>query len=83
MIKIAKDTVTREIYHFFILPEPYSPNRNSHLDQTASIDADFMEEVPFGVLRLAMTVLGVIFTRKFEEKFLTDETREQLLNGTK
>jgi hypothetical protein len=44
----------REIYSyprclpFFILPEPYSPNGNSHLDHNASIDADFLKEVPFG-----------------------------------
>jgi hypothetical protein len=32
---------------FFILPDPYSPNGNSHLDHNASIDADFLKEVPF------------------------------------
>jgi hypothetical protein len=32
-------------FPFFILPEPYSPNRNSHLDHNASIDADFPKEV--------------------------------------
>jgi hypothetical protein len=32
----------------FILPDFYSPNRNSHLDHNASIDADFLKEVPFG-----------------------------------
>jgi hypothetical protein len=60
----------REIYSyprclpFFILPEPYSPNGNSHLDHNASIDADFLKEVPFGVSRFANKILGVIFAPK-------------------
>jgi hypothetical protein len=33
---------------FFILPDPYSPNGNSHLDHNASIDADFLKKVHFG-----------------------------------
>jgi hypothetical protein len=32
---------------FFILRQAYSPNGNSHLDHNASIDADFLMEVPF------------------------------------
>jgi hypothetical protein len=61
----------REIYSyrrclpfFFILREPYSPNGNSHLDHNASIDADFLKKVPFGVSRLAKKILGVIFAPK-------------------
>jgi hypothetical protein len=49
----------REIYSYqrclpflFILPEAYSPNGNSHLDHNASIDADFLREVPFGGLEI-------------------------------
>jgi hypothetical protein len=45
----------REIYSyrrclpfFSILRQSYSPNGNSHLDHNASIDADFLKEVPFG-----------------------------------
>jgi hypothetical protein len=49
----------REIYSYqkclpfflFILRQAYSPNGNSHLDHNASIDADFLKEVPFGVSR--------------------------------
>jgi hypothetical protein len=33
---------------FFSLPDPYSPNRNSHLDHIASINVDFLKEEPFG-----------------------------------
>jgi hypothetical protein len=57
----------REIYSYrrclplFILRQPYSPNGNSHLDHNASIDADFLKEVPFGVSRFAKKILGVIF----------------------
>jgi hypothetical protein len=57
----------REIYKdprclpFFFLPEPYIPNRNSHLDHNASIDADFLKKVPFGVSKFAKNILGVIF----------------------
>jgi hypothetical protein len=47
---------TREMYSyprnacllFFILPDPYSPNGNSHLDHNASIDADSLKQVLFG-----------------------------------
>jgi hypothetical protein len=60
----------REIYSyqrclpFFILRQAYSPNGNSHLDHNASIDADFLKEVPFGVSRFAKKILGVIFAPK-------------------
>jgi hypothetical protein len=58
----------REIYSyprnaclpFFILPDPYSPNRNSHLDYNASIDADFLKEVPFGCRDLQKNFRGHI-----------------------
>jgi hypothetical protein len=60
----------REIYSyrrclpFFILPDPYNPNWNSHLDQNVSIDADFLQEVPFGGLDICKEILGVIFASK-------------------
>jgi hypothetical protein len=61
----------REIYSyqkclpfFFILRHAYSPNGNSQLDHNASIDADFLKEVPFGVSIFAKKFLGVIFAPK-------------------
>jgi hypothetical protein len=63
----VKYTVTGGVYLFFILPDPYSPNGNSHLDHNASIDADFLKEVPFGVSRFAKKILGVIFAPKIEK----------------
>jgi hypothetical protein len=66
----------REIYSYrrclpfsLILPKPYSPNGNSHLDYNASIDADFLKEMPLGVLTFDKKILGVIFTPKIEKKF--------------
>jgi hypothetical protein len=43
---------------------PYSPNGNSHLDHNASIDADFLKVVSFGVSRFAKKISGVIFAPK-------------------
>jgi hypothetical protein len=63
----VKYTVTGGV-QLFILPEPYSPNGTSHLDHNASIDADFLKEVPSGVLRFGKKILGVIFVPKIEEK---------------
>ena len=48
----VKYTVTKSVYLFFILRHAYSPHGNSHLDQNASIDADFLRVVPFGGLEL-------------------------------
>jgi hypothetical protein len=62
----------REVYScprclpFFILPEPYSPNGNSHLDHNASIEANFLKEVPFGCRDLQKT-LRVTFAPKIEK----------------
>jgi hypothetical protein len=49
----------REIYSYrrclsfsLILPDIYSPNGNSHLDQNASIDANFLRVRPFGGLEI-------------------------------
>jgi hypothetical protein len=43
--------VTKSVYLlFFILRQAYRPNKNSNLDHIASIDADFLKEVPFGGL---------------------------------
>jgi hypothetical protein len=68
--------IIREIYSYrrslpflFILRQAYSPNGNSHLDQNASIDADFLQEVPFGVSIFAKEFLGVIFASKNEKLF--------------
>jgi hypothetical protein len=58
------------MFFFFILPDPYSPNGNSHLDHNASIDADFLKEVPFGVSRF-QKILWVIFAPETLKKFLT------------
>jgi hypothetical protein len=55
----------------FILPDPYSPNGNCHLNHNASIDADFFKEVPLGVSRLAKTVQGSYLPPKIEKNFLT------------
>jgi hypothetical protein len=61
----VKYTVTGGVYLFlFILPDLYSPNGNSHLDHNASIDADFLRVVPFGVSRFAKKILGVKFAPK-------------------
>jgi hypothetical protein len=49
----------REIYSyqkclpfFLFLGKAHSPNGKSHLDHNASIDADFLKEVPFGVSKI-------------------------------
>jgi hypothetical protein len=56
---------------FIILPDPYSPNGNSHLDNNASIDVDFLKKVPFGVSRFAIRLLGVIFAPKIKKNSVT------------
>jgi hypothetical protein len=66
----VKYAVTKSVYLFFILPDLYSPNGNSHMDQNASIDADFLRVVPFGVSRFAKKILGSNLPQKLE-KFLT------------
>jgi hypothetical protein len=47
----VKYTVTRGTHVFIFLsfhsPGHYSPNRKSYLDHNASVDADFLNEVPF------------------------------------
>jgi hypothetical protein len=48
---------------------PYSPNRNSHLDHNASVDADFLKKSLLGMSRFAKKILGIIFAPKIE-KFL-------------
>jgi hypothetical protein len=40
---------------FFILPDVYSPNRNSHVDRNTTIDAGFLKEVPFGGVEMCKT----------------------------
>jgi hypothetical protein len=67
----VKYTVTRGVYLFlFILPDPYSLNGNSHLDHNASIDADFLKEVPLGVSKFAKKNLGVIIAPQDWKKLL-------------
>jgi hypothetical protein len=41
---------------FFILRQAYRPNKNSNLDHIASIDADFLKEVPFGGLNICKKI---------------------------
>jgi hypothetical protein len=65
----VKYTVTGGVYLLFILPEPYSPNGKRHLDHNASIDADFLKEVPFGVSRFAKKILGSYLPPKIEKNF--------------
>jgi hypothetical protein len=52
---------------FFILPDLYSPNGNSHLDHDASKDACFIKEVPFRCVQHCNKILGVIFAPKIEK----------------
>jgi hypothetical protein len=67
----------REIYSyrrclpfFFILPDPYSPNGNSHLDHNASIDADFLKVVPFGGVEICKeNFRGHICPQKLKKNF--------------
>jgi hypothetical protein len=62
----------REIYgyeeclpvFFFILRQAYRPNKKSNLDHNASIDADFLKEVPFGGLDNCKDNFRVIFAPK-------------------
>jgi hypothetical protein len=60
----------REIYSYqkclpiFILRHAYSPNGNSHLDHNASVDADFLKEVPFGGLDICKQSFRVKFAPK-------------------
>jgi hypothetical protein len=59
----------REIYSYqkclpFFYFSAYSPKGNSQLDHNASIDADFLKEVLFGVSRFEKKILGVIFAPK-------------------
>jgi hypothetical protein len=69
----------REIYSyqkclpfFFILRHAYSPNGNSHLDHNASIDADFLKEVPFGGLDICKEIFrGHICPQKLKKNFTT------------
>jgi hypothetical protein len=67
----VKYTVTGGVYPFsFILREPYSPNGNSHLNHNASIDADFLKEVPFGDVEICKeNCRGHICPQKLRKKF--------------
>jgi hypothetical protein len=72
----VKYTVTPGVYPFFILPEPYSPNGNSQVDHNASIDADFLKEVPFGDVEICKeNFRGHICSSKLK-KFLKHEILE-------
>jgi hypothetical protein len=52
------------MFTFSFLRQAYSPTWNSQLDHNASIDADFLKEVPFGGLDIAKKFLRVIFAPK-------------------
>jgi hypothetical protein len=51
-------TVSFQSNLLFLLPDPCSPNGKSNLYHNASIDADFLKEVPFGVSRFAKKFRG-------------------------
>jgi hypothetical protein len=70
----------RRLPSFFILPETYSPNVNSHLDHNVSIDADFLKEVPFGSVEVMKENFMVIFAPKIE-KFLYCSKSMKLLHN--
>jgi hypothetical protein len=54
---------------FFLLRHAYSPNGNSQLDHNASIDADFLKEVPFGGLDIWKKIFrGHICPQKLKKK---------------
>jgi hypothetical protein len=57
--------------NIFILPELHSPNGNSHLSRNASIDADFLKEVPLRVSKFAKAILEVIFAPKNRKNLST------------
>jgi hypothetical protein len=46
----------RRCLPFSILPEPNSPNGNSHMDHNSSIDADFLKEVLFGGVEICKKI---------------------------
>jgi hypothetical protein len=57
------------MFTIVFIKEPYSPNGNSHLDHNASIDADFLKEVPFGLFKFEKKILGVIVALKTLKNF--------------
>jgi hypothetical protein len=68
----------REIYSyqkclpfiFFILRHAYSPNGNNHLDHNASIEADFLKEVPFRGLNICKEIFrGQNCPQKIDKHF--------------
>jgi hypothetical protein len=68
----VKYTVTGGVYIFYFYSSgTYSPNGNSQLDHNASIDADFLKEVPFGVSRFAKKFQGSYLPSKIKKYFLT------------
>jgi hypothetical protein len=58
-----------EVFIFFVLRQAYIPNGNSHVDQNASIDADFLKEVPFGGAEVCKENCRVKFDPKIERNF--------------
>jgi hypothetical protein len=60
---------------FFILRHAYSPNGKSHPDHIASIDADFLKEVPFGGLDICKEIFrGQICPEKLKKIFTIAQT---------
>jgi hypothetical protein len=55
------------LHPFLILPDPYSPNRKSHLDHNASIDEDFLKEMSFGGVEICKQVLGPYLPPKLKK----------------
>jgi hypothetical protein len=57
-------------FFFFILRQAYRPNKNTNLDHIASIDADFLKEVPFGGLNICKKIFrGHICPQKLKKIF--------------
>jgi hypothetical protein len=50
----------------FILRQPYSPNGKSHLDHNASIDADFLKEVPLEAVEICKKFQGHIWHKNIK-----------------
>jgi hypothetical protein len=64
----VKYTVTAGFYLFFLSLGKPTARTGIATWTNASIDADFLQEVPFGVSIFAKEFLGVIFASKKNEK---------------
>jgi hypothetical protein len=68
-------------FFLFILRHVYSPNGNSHLDQNASIDAYFPQEVPFGGLDICQKIFRGHICLQKEKKIFNHCTSMKFLNN--